>query len=59
MQVKDDESPEVNSNLYRSMIGNLLYLRASRLDIMQAVGMVARFQSTPKESHMQAIKRIF
>jgi hypothetical protein len=54
---KDDESPEVNSTLYRSMIGSLLYLTTSRPDIMQAVGMVARFQSTPKESHMQASKK--
>jgi hypothetical protein len=56
---KDDESPEENQTLYRSMIGNLLYVTTSRPDIMQAVGLVARFQSTPKETHVQAVKRIF
>ena len=56
---KDDESPSVDATLYRSMIGSLLYLTASRPDIMQAVGMVARYQASPKESHVAAVKRIF
>jgi hypothetical protein len=41
------------------MIGSLLYVTASRPDVMQAVGQVARFQETPKESHVLAVKRIF
>ena len=41
------------------MIGSLLYVTTSRLDVKQAVGMVARFQATPKQSHVQAVKRIF
>jgi hypothetical protein len=41
------------------MIGNLLYVKASRPDVMQAVGKVARFQEAPKESHVLAVKRIF
>jgi len=40
------------------MIGSLLYLCASRPDIMFSVGMCARFQSAPKESHFVAVKRI-
>ena len=40
------------------MIGSLLYVTASRPDVKQVVGMVARFQSTPKENHVQAVKRI-
>ena len=40
------------------MIGSILYLTTSRSDIMFAVCMCARFQSCPKESHMNAIKRI-
>jgi hypothetical protein len=35
---KYDESKEVDQRLYRSMIGNLLYVTTSRLDVMQAVG---------------------
>ena len=40
------------------MIGSLLYLTASRPDISYSVGMCARYQANPKESHMMALKRI-
>ena len=43
---------------YRGMIGSLLYLTASRPDIMFIVCMCAHFQSCPKESHLNADKRI-
>jgi hypothetical protein len=49
----------VNSHYYRSMIGSLMYLTASRPDIMFAVCYCARFQSNPRESHEIAVKRIF
>jgi len=55
---KDDDSPPVDATHYRSTIGALLYLTATRLKITQAVGMVGRFQSTPKQSHLLAVKRI-
>ena len=55
---KDDESKEVDQNMYMSMIGSLLYVTTSRLDVMQAVRLVARFQANPKEEHVLAIKRI-
>jgi hypothetical protein len=48
----------VDQKVYRSMIGSLLYLCASRPDIMLSVGMCARFQSAPKESHLVAVKWI-
>jgi hypothetical protein len=44
--------------VYRSMIGSLLYLCASRLYIMLSVCMCARFQANPKEVHLRAVKRI-
>jgi hypothetical protein len=56
---KDDDSPDVDQSSYRSMIGSLLYITTSRLDIMHAVGMVGRYQAAPKHSHLQAVKRIF
>ena len=56
---KDDPSPDIDQITYRSMIGNLLYITASRPDIMQVVGMVGRFQSAPKQSHLVVDKRIF
>jgi hypothetical protein len=48
----------VDQKAYRSMIWSLLYLCASRLDIMLSVRMCARFQSDPKECHLVAVKRI-
>jgi hypothetical protein len=56
---KDDESKEEDQRLYRSMIGILLYVTTSRPDVMQAVGQVAIFQATPKETHVMVVKRIF
>ena len=44
--------------MFRSMIGGLLYVTATRPDVM-LVGLVARFQSAPKETHVPAVKRIF
>jgi len=41
------------------MIGSLLYLMATRLDILFLVGLCARFQSSPRVSHHNAVKRIF
>ena len=49
---------EVNPTLYRSMISSLLYLTASRPDIAFNVGVYARFQASPKESHLTVVKRI-
>jgi hypothetical protein len=40
------------------MIGSLLYLCASKLDIMLSVCMCARFQAAPKDCHLRAVKRI-
>ena len=48
----------VDQTLYRSMIGSLLYLIASRPDIMFSVCMCARFQANTKEAHMVVVKRI-
>jgi hypothetical protein len=56
---KDDDSKSTDQRQYRSMIGSLLYVTASRPDVMQAVGQVARFEAAPKESHVLAVKRIF
>ncbi|GJX12351.1 putative ribonuclease H-like domain-containing protein [Tanacetum coccineum] len=57
--VKDEEVDSVDVHLYRLMIGSLMYLTASSLDIMFAVCACARFQVTPKTSHLHAVKMIF
>lgn len=48
----------VDQNVYRSMIGSLLYLCASRPDIMSSVCMCARYQAAPEECHLLAVNRI-
>ncbi|GKC83157.1 putative ribonuclease H-like domain-containing protein [Tanacetum coccineum] len=57
--VKDEEANSVDVHLYRSMIRSLMYLTASRPDITFVVCACARFQVTPKTSHLHAVKRIF
>ena len=54
----DEKGESINSTMYRSMIGSLLYLISSRPDIMYSVCLCARFQSCPKESHLSVVKRI-
>jgi len=55
----DPEGEPVSQTEYRSMIGSLMYLTASRPDIMFAVCQCARYQANPKLSHLTAVKRIF
>ena len=55
---KDENGVPVVPTLYRSMIGSLLYLTASKLDIAFSVGVCAIYQENPKESHVRAVKRI-
>nr|GEU96546.1 hypothetical protein [Tanacetum cinerariifolium] len=56
---KDGTGKDVDLHLYRSMIGSLMYLTASRPDLMFDVCACARHQVTPKECHLHAVKRIF
>ena len=55
---RDERGKPVDQKYYRSIIGSLLYLTASRPDIMFSVCLCARFQSDPRESHLIATKRI-
>ena len=51
---KDEQGINIDIKLYRNMIGSLLYLTASRPDIMFSVSLCS-FQSSPKESHLIAL----
>nr|GEU33672.1 hypothetical protein [Tanacetum cinerariifolium] len=57
--LKDPDGKDVDVHIYRSMIGSLMYLTSSRPDIMFTVCACARFQVTPKVSHLHAVKNIF
>ncbi|GJZ44853.1 hypothetical protein Tco_0592449 [Tanacetum coccineum] len=56
---KDKECESVDSTKYRGMIDSLLYLTASRPDIMFSICLCARFQEDTKTSHLEVVKRIF
>ena len=54
-----EQGLKVDITNYRGMIGSLLYLTASRPDIMYATCLCARFQANPREPHLIVVKRIF
>jgi hypothetical protein len=54
----NENGTAMDIEVYRSMISSLLYLCASRPDIMLSVCMCARFQANPKECHLSTVKRI-
>ncbi|KAJ0677880.1 putative RNA-directed DNA polymerase [Helianthus annuus] len=55
----DLKGEPVSPSYYRAMIGSLMYLTASRPDIMYPTCLLARYQVNPKASHLAAVKRIF
>nr|GEU55571.1 hypothetical protein [Tanacetum cinerariifolium] len=55
--LKDPDSKDVDVHIYRSMIGSLMYLTLSKLDIMFVVCACVRFQLTLKVSHLHAVKK--
>ncbi|GJX23554.1 retrovirus-related pol polyprotein from transposon TNT 1-94 [Tanacetum coccineum] len=57
--MKDEEGESVDNTKYKGMIGSLLYLTASRPNIMFSVCLCARFQEDPKTYHLEAVKHIF
>jgi len=55
---KDDGSREADLRQYRSLVGSLLYLTATRPDLMYATSLLSRFMSKPSEVHMGTAKRV-
>jgi hypothetical protein len=55
----DEDGEAMDQREYRSMIGSLLYLTATRLDIQFAVGLCACFRASPHSSHRTVVERIF
>ena len=53
----DTSGNMVDHKMYRSMIGSLLYVTASKSNVMFIICMCARFQASPRESHLKATKR--
>nr|GEY12766.1 retrovirus-related Pol polyprotein from transposon TNT 1-94 [Tanacetum cinerariifolium] len=55
----DQNGTPVDATKYRSMIGALMYLTSSRLDIVHAICLCARYQAKPTDKHLKEVKRIF
>eukprot|EP01018_Ginkgo_biloba_P036522 Gb_16091 [translate_table: standard] len=55
---KEDERRKVDSTLYKSLVGSLMYLTETRPDIIYAVSLISRFMENPYDAHLQAGKRI-
>lgn len=58
MGFQDPKGVDIDHTYYKSIIGSLLYLTSSRLDIAFSVGACAYYQDTPKESHLKTAKRV-
>lgn len=56
--VKNDESGFVDATLYKQMVGCMMYLAATRPDLMFVISLLSRFMETPTEQHMAAMKRV-
>nr|GEY14960.1 integrase, catalytic region, zinc finger, CCHC-type, peptidase aspartic, catalytic [Tanacetum cinerariifolium] len=56
---EDNSGIPVNQTHYRSMVGSLMYLTASRPDLVFAICMCARYEAKPTKKHLEALKRVF
>ena len=50
---KNDDEPVVNSTLYKQMVGSLMYLTATRPNLMYVVSLISIFMESPKDSHQK------
>jgi hypothetical protein len=55
----DEDGEAVDQREYRSMIGSLLHLTATRPDIQFTMGLCARFQASPRSSHRITVQQVF
>lgn len=56
---KRGEEKKVDPTLFKQMVGSLMYMTATRPDLMYCVCLISRFMSNPMESHLLAAKSIF
>ena len=53
---KEDDGSKVNPSLYKRLVGSLMYLTATRSDIMFALSLISRFMELPKNTHWKTKK---
>ena len=54
---KDEGGVEFDSTIYKQMVGSLMYLTATRPDLMFIVSLISRYMERPTKSHLLAAKR--
>lgn len=55
---RDDEGMKIDCTYYKQMVRSLMYMTATRLNLMYVVSLVSRFMESPTEVHHQAVKKI-
>lgn len=55
---KEDKGSNVDPTKFKKLVGSLMYLTATRPDIMYGVSLISRFMDSPQNSHWQVGKRI-
>jgi len=56
--IKDENGVKVDATKYKQIVGCLIYLAATRPDLMYVLSLISRFMKCPTELHMQAVKRV-
>ena len=56
--MKDEGGVEIDSTLYKQIVGSLMYLTATRPNMMYVISLISRFMERPIEQHLQAAKRV-
>ena len=56
--MKDKEGAKVDATMYKQLVGSLMYLTATRPDLMYVMCLISRFMANPTEMHLQAAKRV-
>lgn len=54
---KDEGGVKVDETFYKQIVGSLMYITATRPDLMFVVSLISRFMAQPTELHLQAAKR--
>ena len=59
VRLQEDKGKDLeNVTMYRQLVGSLIYLTLTRPDISYVVGVISRYMSNPKKSHLDAVRRI-
>lgn len=56
--VKDENGVKVDKIYFKQIVGSLMYLTATRPDVMFVVGLISRYMENPTELHLQVAKRV-